>query len=135
MPPAVFERLKPMNPEELQRLRDLMLDVQPSAGEGLPHPQIASLASALEGVGAVTIDYAAVAHLGHPIVVVRDAPTALAGLSARETEVAQLVAEGLTNKEIARRLCISLATTKEHVHNILGKTGLPNRAAIAAAVK
>ncbi|MFQ5479496.1 MAG: response regulator transcription factor, partial [Candidatus Binatia bacterium] len=48
-------------------------------------------------------------------------------------EVAGLVAEGLSNREIAARLYISVATTKDHVHNILAKLGLPNRTAVAAA--
>jgi DNA-binding NarL/FixJ family response regulator len=52
---------------------------------------------------------------------------------SREREVAALVAEGLSNKQIAARLFISLATVKDHVHRILKKTGLPNRAAVAAA--
>jgi DNA-binding NarL/FixJ family response regulator len=43
------------------------------------------------------------------------------------------VAAGLSNKKIAGKLFISLATVKDHVHRILAKTSLPNRAAIAAA--
>jgi non-specific serine/threonine protein kinase len=54
-------------------------------------------------------------------------------LSRREHEVAALVANGLSNKQIAGRLFISLATVKDHVHRILKKTNLPNRAAVAAA--
>jgi DNA-binding NarL/FixJ family response regulator len=44
-----------------------------------------------------------------------------ARLTARELEVLQLVAEGLGNKQIARRLSVSLYTVKNHVHNILEK--------------
>jgi DNA-binding NarL/FixJ family response regulator len=58
---------------------------------------------------------------------------ALPGLSRREREVATLVAAGLSNKQIARKLFLSLATVKDHVHRILVKTSLPNRAALAAA--
>jgi len=43
------------------------------------------------------------------------------GLTARERLVAELLESGLSNKEIARRLSISLATTKSHVHSLLGK--------------
>ena len=50
-----------------------------------------------------------------------------AGLTAREQEIAGLVSAGLSNKEIARRLGISLATAKSHVHNILGKLGVSSR--------
>ena len=58
----------------------------------------------------------------------------LDALSPREREVASLVAEGLSNKEIGRRLFISLATVKDHMHHILTKTGLGSRAAVTAAV-
>ena len=58
---------------------------------------------------------------------------ALAALTPREFEVAGLVAAGLANKEIAARLGVKTSTAKEHVHRILVKTELPNRAAIANA--
>ena len=53
-------------------------------------------------------------------------------LSPREREVLELVAAGLTNKQIASQLFISQATVKRHVQNILGKLELPTRAAAAA---
>jgi DNA-binding CsgD family transcriptional regulator len=53
-------------------------------------------------------------------------------LSSREREVAALVAEGLTNAELARRLYISPKTAAVHVSNILTKLGLGSRAEIAA---
>jgi LuxR family maltose regulon positive regulatory protein len=48
-------------------------------------------------------------------------------LSEREMEVLQLVAEGLTNQEIAERLFLSLATIKWHASNIYSKLGVNNR--------
>lgn len=54
------------------------------------------------------------------------------GLSPREAQVARLVADGLSNKEIALALAIGPATVKNHVHNILEKLALRRRSAIAA---
>ena len=54
-----------------------------------------------------------------------------ASLSERECEVARLISRGRTNRQIADELFVSLATIKDHVHHILSKTGLANRAAVA----
>ena len=53
-------------------------------------------------------------------------------LSPREREVLALVSRGDTNKEIADGLVISVGTVKNHIHNILDKLHLRNRAQIAA---
>jgi len=53
-------------------------------------------------------------------------------LTRRETEILQLVAGGLTNKEIAGRLTITEGTVKNHVHNALEKLHLTNRTQAAA---
>lgn len=55
-------------------------------------------------------------------------------LTPREREVAALVAEGLTNGEIAKRLYISTKTASVHVSNILTKLGMSSRSEIAAWV-
>jgi DNA-binding CsgD family transcriptional regulator len=54
------------------------------------------------------------------------------GLTAREIEVLRLVAEGLGDKEIADRLCLSGHTVHRHISNIRIKLGLPSRAAAVA---
>ncbi|WP_305781201.1 ATP-binding protein [Nocardia nova] len=53
-------------------------------------------------------------------------------LTRREREVAKLVAQGLTNKQIAAKLVISLRTAEGHVEHILTKLGFGSRAQIAA---
>ncbi|MFG2262130.1 response regulator [Streptomyces sp. NPDC048720] len=60
-----------------------------------------------------------------PAPAVTEAPD---GLTAREAEVLVLIAEGLSNQEIARRLCVSTATVKTHINNLFAKTGLKDRA-------
>ena len=51
-------------------------------------------------------------------------------LSAREMEIIELVADGLTNQEIAGRLTISKRTVDNHVSNMFTKTGSKNRVAL-----
>lgn len=55
------------------------------------------------------------------------APQSREGLTEREQEVLQLIAEGRNNREIAERLVISEKTVKTHVSNILGKLHLDDR--------
>jgi DNA-binding NarL/FixJ family response regulator len=48
-------------------------------------------------------------------------------MTRRESQVLHLIGQGLSNKEIARELSLSVATIKHHVHNILEKLKLPRR--------
>jgi two-component system, NarL family, nitrate/nitrite response regulator NarL len=48
-------------------------------------------------------------------------------LSAREAEILTLIEAGMSNKEMARNLSISLSTVKNHVHNVLRKLEVPHR--------
>jgi DNA-binding CsgD family transcriptional regulator len=62
----------------------------------------------------------------------RDVPPPLPELTPREREVLALVAEGLTNRQLAERLVVSEHTVHRHLTNILRKLDLPSRAAAAA---
>ena len=60
-----------------------------------------------------------------------DVPSSLhVSLSAREMEIIVLVADGLTNQEIAEKLTISKRTVDNHVSNMFTKTGSKNRVAL-----
>jgi len=52
-------------------------------------------------------------------------------MSAREMEVVELIAEGLSNKEISAKLFISDGTVRNHISTIMEKTGLEHRTQIA----
>jgi predicted ATPase/DNA-binding CsgD family transcriptional regulator len=60
------------------------------------------------------------------------APRAGSPLTVREQEVATLLARGLSNRQIAHELVISLHTAQRHVENILGKLSLSSRAQVAS---
>ena len=52
-------------------------------------------------------------------------------LTSREREIVFALAEGLSNKDVGRRLNLSEGTVKVHLHNIYGKLGVKNRTALA----
>ena len=92
--------------------------------------------SALVELAETSARYALSVYAGEPaLAVARPLPDRerFAVLTPREREVAALIAEGKTNKEIATTLVLSLATVKDHVHHVLTKTGLASRAAVVAA--
>lgn len=60
------------------------------------------------------------------------ADTAYRGLTPREREISLLVASGLSNKDIGRKLNVSDGTVKVHLNNIFQKVGVSNRTALAA---
>lgn len=55
-------------------------------------------------------------------------------VSRRELEILRLVADGLSNKEIGKQLCITEGTVKNHVHNALEKLHVENRVQAAAYI-
>lgn len=102
-------------------------------GAGIARSDLVALAQSANG-SRVTV----LADPEAPAVAVISPPDAgsdprFAALTARERAVAGLMAEGLTNAQIARRLVIAEGTVKDHVHHVLSKTGLARRSAVAAA--
>ena len=74
-------------------------------------------------------------RLGHRVV--RAAPEtddALGGLTAREREIAELVADGRTNREVAEQLVLSAKTIEAHLRNIYAKLGVRSRVELARRV-
>jgi DNA-binding CsgD family transcriptional regulator len=61
----------------------------------------------------------------------RDAAAELTRLTSRQREIAALIAEGLTNEEIAERLVVVTGTVANHIASMLGRLGLRNRTQIA----
>jgi DNA-binding NarL/FixJ family response regulator len=56
-------------------------------------------------------------------------------LTRREHEIVSLMTQGLSNKEIARQLCIQNATVKNHIHSILSKLQVRRRGEVAARIR
>ena len=66
---------------------------------------------------------------GHPSAITgKPSPTYPAGLTAREVEVLRLVAQGLTNDQVAEQLVISHRTVNTHLTSIYNKLGITSRA-------
>lgn len=126
-----------IDPITLGQLRAMVRQLQLSNSDGTSLAEVVRLARDVEVRSGITVDFDATPDLGQPLVVVRlpsgpPLPNAsLQALTPREREVAALVADGLSNKQIAQRLQITLGTVKHYVHLILEKTGLQSRVAIA----
>lgn len=121
--------------EQLKALREALSAVKEARGRHIPRDVLASLADAIPAGVGMTIDFDAAEALGQPLVVLRprrEEQALFDGLSAREREVAGLVAVGLRNRDIALALGITVGTVKDHVHRVLTKSGLDSRAGIAA---
>jgi DNA-binding CsgD family transcriptional regulator len=130
-----------LDDQALIRLRQLVSAMHSRRGQAVPMRELVELAANARLDAGVTVDFEASRSLGHPMIVLRmpeageRTPASLACLSPRERQVADLIGGGLANKEIAASLGVTVGTVKDHVHRILEKTGLPNRAAVAVAAR
>jgi len=112
----------PMASEVLRtRLGQEAFDAARARGRSLSFPQIAALIGDVLDAAAQRDASEKAAHADRSAI-----------LSPREQDVLQLVAEGMTNKEIARRLILSEYTIKSHVTSLFNKLGVDSRAAAVA---
>jgi DNA-binding CsgD family transcriptional regulator len=134
--PEMLNSLPSLPAEFLNQLSLTLANLGPVQG-GVGFVSLVNLAHWLPDAASITVDFTKVRQLAAPLIVVRVADRtrddrAWHGLTPRERQVAQLLAAGLANKVIARDLCVTLGTVKDHVHRILAKTGHRSRAAFAA---
>jgi ATP/maltotriose-dependent transcriptional regulator MalT len=110
---------------------EMALTLQPQDQAGATAWARAALAT-FERIGATQHANQAAEVLRRLGVPTRPGPQLRASLTQRESEVLELIAQGLTNREIAQRLVISPKTTEHHVSQILSKLGLRSRTEAAA---
>ncbi len=104
-------------------------------GDAAPWAALAPLSRLPQNGVDVAIDFTASDRLGAAIVIARPhAPHqhALNALTPRQRQVAEALARGDSNKEIAVALGLSPATVKDHVENLLRRLGLRRRGQVAA---
>jgi DNA-binding NarL/FixJ family response regulator len=105
-------------PRDRERLRQALADSS---------LDIVGEAATLAAGRTVTADVEALVVSAGPSPADDNAPEHVESLTPRETEVLELVAEGLPNRTIAVRLAISDQTVKFHIASIAGKLGARNR--------
>jgi DNA-binding NarL/FixJ family response regulator len=114
---------------------DALVDVALAGASGYLRNDVSSAdvvrAVRVVAAGGSLLDPAAVAAARRRATADADAARALAGLTPRERTVAELIGEGLTNREIGTRLHLSEKTVKNHVTALLGKLGLQRRTQVA----
>jgi DNA-binding NarL/FixJ family response regulator len=129
---AAAER-SPFRLEALWARLDLGLALA-AAGDDRAAEELERAAGAAEELGAGTVEELAGQVLRSIGVRTWRRTSVGAPLTKREQEIARLVAEGATNREIARTLFLSPKTVERHVSNVFKKVGVRNRAELAARV-
>ncbi len=104
-------------------------------GRDAPMSELTRVVSATAAGELLCSPAAAAALCGRLATLARPNAAAATTLTRRETQIAGLIEQGMTNKEIAAALFIESATVKNHVHNILGKLGARRRAEAAARIR
>jgi DNA-binding CsgD family transcriptional regulator len=119
-------------PLEEARAKLLLAELVVTSEPGLASAEARSAAETFAWIGAAAeLDeaWSVLRMLGSPA---RTGPVGPEVLSDREIEVLALVAQGLSNPDIAKRLFISRKTAAHHVSNLIAKLGVRNRAEAAA---
>jgi two-component system, NarL family, nitrate/nitrite response regulator NarL len=141
-----FAPLIPGTPGQLAARRSAMRALVNAVSESLSRGTTTVPTAALDDLTAsfpipvvIEIDWDRSRSEGHPMIRIRTSTAArdrlLERLSPRQQSVVRLLEEGLTNADIAVRLGISIATVKDHVHDVLSQTGFKRRAALVAALR
>ena len=126
------------------KLDDKVLGGLKGSVEALKHPTGAIPAGVLQPLLEIAedgprmrIDVAASDVVGAPVITIenRDGTDRIKSLTKRQKEVALLINQGLSNREIARRLGISIATVKDHVHAILERLEIASRLALVTLMR
>lgn len=111
--------------DEGEKMRGLMLQFRRLLDQQPPEPRTRRLAAYTQRLLALFPASAVETKIPTPQPAVDNL---IEPLSERELEVLRLLAEGLSNTQIADRLVVAVGTVKTHVHNIYGKLGAQNRA-------
>jgi DNA-binding NarL/FixJ family response regulator len=124
-----------------ERPTDVLACVEAGAsGYVTEQASLADLAATVEGVARDEVRCspritASLFHRVAALAAAHRASPASPNLTARELEILTLVDEGMSNKQIARRLCIEVATVKNHVHHILEKLQVHRRGEASAYLR
>ncbi len=104
-----------------QECKRLLLDTHPAISELLPDARTRATAAGIRWpLDDIQIEDA---YTEGP-----DQAMLIEPLTARELEVLALLGDGVTNREVADQLYVSVGTVKRHTHNIYAKLGVKNRA-------
>ncbi|MEM8703047.1 MAG: helix-turn-helix transcriptional regulator [Pseudomonadota bacterium] len=120
----------------IEALAVVLEDLQMGPKSPIPARTIKTLSALSMRGSRLRIDLEASRTLGVPLVTVFETPSDtefLAPLTPRQRQVARLIIDGKSNRDIADTCGISVATVKDHVHAVLQRLNLPSRRAVMAA--
>ncbi len=120
----------------IEALAVVLEDLQMGPKSPIPARTIKTLSALSMRGSRLRIDLEASRTLGVPLVTVFEPPSDtefLAPLTPRQRQVARLIIDGKSNRDIADTCGISVATVKDHVHAVLQRLNLPSRRAVMAA--